>query len=161
MILTKNFRLSEMTCSAKADELNIPNSPGAKHVDALRNLCVHVLQPMRDALGPIKVTSGYRCPDLCLAIGSTARSWHTFGKAADIKPRKVSLLEGCLWIMENTDFDGMVLELPRKTGGWIHVSYDADKKIQRNLCKGYDGKTRRTLKDPGEVRAFWKERGRD
>lgn len=157
MRLTKNFTLAEMVRSGIAEQRGIVNTPGAKHVDALRNLCVHVLQPLRDALGPVQINSGFRCPDLCLAIGSSRTSWHTFGKAADIQTKKASLLDACLWIMENTDWDGMILELPHMTE-WIHVSYDADKKTQRNKVQGYDGKKYFDLKGPDEVREFWQER---
>ena len=53
----------------------------------LRRLCERTLQPLRDDLGvPILVNSGYRSPALNAALpGSSRRSQHCLGQAADIR----------------------------------------------------------------------------
>ena len=54
--MTKNFTLKEL-CVTKT---GIHNEPNVEQKEALRLLAVNILQPARDALGPIKVTSGFR-----------------------------------------------------------------------------------------------------
>ena len=44
-----------------------------------------VLDPIREHWGlPIRVTSGYRCPELNEEVGGVEDSWHMDGCAADI-----------------------------------------------------------------------------
>ena len=50
----------------------------------LAYLCHTVLQPLRDRFGPIRINSGYRCPELNEAVGGVANSHHLRGEAADI-----------------------------------------------------------------------------
>lgn len=55
-------------------------------VSNLIYLAETVLEPVRAALGvPVFVTSGYRCPELNLRIGSSDRSQHPKGEAADLE----------------------------------------------------------------------------
>ncbi|MEB3211321.1 MAG: peptidase M15A, partial [Leptolyngbyaceae bacterium] len=58
--LTRNFTLREMTRSETADRLGLDNSPSPAEIENLRKLCLQILQPARDALGPLTVTSGFR-----------------------------------------------------------------------------------------------------
>ena len=51
----------------------------------LQNLCIHVLQPLRDTLGaPVYINSGYRSKRLNAKVGGVPNSRHLLGKAADI-----------------------------------------------------------------------------
>ena len=49
--LSTNFTLKEMTASATARKIGDPNQPPAATVAALRDLCVHVLEPVRAHFG--------------------------------------------------------------------------------------------------------------
>jgi zinc D-Ala-D-Ala carboxypeptidase len=72
MQLSKNFNLVEMTKSQTATRKGIDNTPSAEHQANLQSLCMHVLQPIRDHFSQVvTVSSGYRSPELCLAIGSS------------------------------------------------------------------------------------------
>ena len=63
--ISKNFTLEEMRDSATAKRLGIINAPGVDEVCAMCAVVHHVLQPLRDAMQePIKIGSGYRCPQL-------------------------------------------------------------------------------------------------
>lgn len=85
MDLTKNFTLEEMVASTVAKRSGIKNEPGETEIENLRRLCKEILQPVRDRLGkPIRVTSGYRCASLNLAVGGVSTSQHLKGEAADI-----------------------------------------------------------------------------
>ena len=74
MQLSRNFSLQELTKSDTAIRKGIDNEPNADQVDKLKALCENILQPVRDQFGRVKVTSGYRSPELCVAIGSSLNS---------------------------------------------------------------------------------------
>ena len=125
MKLTKNFSLGEMTKSQTALRRGIDNTPTPDKLDPLILLCQKVLQPVRDHFDrPVTITSGYRSPELCAAIGSKITSQHTKGQAADFEVPGVSNMEVAQWIADNCEFDQLILEC--YTGGntgWIHCSY--------------------------------------
>jgi zinc D-Ala-D-Ala carboxypeptidase len=125
MKLTKNFSLEEMTKSQTALRKGLDNAPSPHHIVHLELLCEHVLQPIRDHFDrPVTITSGYRSPELCAAIGSKITSQHTKGQAADFEIPGVSNMEVAEYIRDNLDFDQLILEC--YTGGntgWIHCSY--------------------------------------
>lgn len=53
--------------------------------DSVKALVENVLQPLRDAWGrPLRVNSGYRCPELNEKVGGVPTSQHRIGCAADI-----------------------------------------------------------------------------
>ena len=68
MKLSKNFTLKELTRSATALRLGINNKPDIVCLDNMQNLVNDVLQPLRNTLGAIRITSGYRNVALCLAF---------------------------------------------------------------------------------------------
>lgn len=90
--LSPHFKLSEFTKSATADQLHIKNTldpanpADAEIIANLRNLCVKLLEPLRQHFGiPIIIESGYRCPSLNRAVGGAANSQHMKGEAADLR----------------------------------------------------------------------------
>lgn len=87
MQLSKNFTLAEMTASAYASEhgINEQFDPPVAVIGSMRKLCEAILQPLRDEIGLISVTSGYRCPKVNSAIGGAVNSQHLKGQAVDIK----------------------------------------------------------------------------
>lgn len=64
-----------------------PNDPPPHAECALRALCSAVLEPWRERVGPLVVTSGYRSPEVNAAVGGSSRSQHVRGEAADVRPR--------------------------------------------------------------------------
>ena len=85
MNLTRNFTLSELTKSDTAIRKGINNNPNAEQIEKLKALCENILQPVRDHFGRVKITSGYRSPELCTAIGSSVNSQHARAEAADFE----------------------------------------------------------------------------
>ena len=85
MNLTRNFSLLELTKSDTAIRKGIDNNPNADQVEKLKELCENILQPIRDHFGRVKVTSGFRSPELCTAIGSSVNSQHAKAEAADFE----------------------------------------------------------------------------
>lgn len=82
--LSKDFRLSEFTRSTTAQALGIANTPTPEHLENLRELCLRLLQPIRDHFGPVYVTSGYRTPELTKELNGSPTSAHDHGWGADI-----------------------------------------------------------------------------
>ena len=84
MKLSENFSLNELTKSQTATRKGIDNKPTTEQVENLKALSIHILQKIRDHYErPVRVTSGYRSPELCEAIGSSAKSQHAKGEAED------------------------------------------------------------------------------
>ena len=127
MQLSKHFKLEEFEKSSTAIRLNIKNKAGSGEIKNLTDLCYEVLEPVRAKFDkPIIITSGYRSPELCEAIGSKATSQHTKGEAADFEIAGVSNLQVALWIQNNTDFDQLILEYWKEgepNSGWVHCSF--------------------------------------
>jgi len=85
--LSENFSLQELLKSSTALRKGIDNKPAdSSIVTNLQVLCEKVLQPVRTHFAkPVVINSGYRCPKLNKAVGSSSKSQHTKGQAADIK----------------------------------------------------------------------------
>ena len=84
MRLTKNFTLQEFTRSNTALRLGLSNKPTKEGIIKLRLLATF-LQTIRDRLGALRITSGYRSPALSQAIGSSANSQHCRYEAVDLQ----------------------------------------------------------------------------
>ena len=88
----------------------------------LAYLCHMVLQPLRDRFGPIRITSGYRCPELNRAVGGVKNSQHLQGEAADIHlPSVEKGLEYLAFLKTLPAVHELIWERNGNTH-WIHVS---------------------------------------
>ena len=147
MKLTANFSLNELTKSQIAERKGIDNTPSGDHQDNLKKLCENVLQPVRDHFEQVvSVSSGYRSPELCTAIGSKTTSQHARGEAADFEIFGVSNKELADWVHYNTNYDQLILEYWKESdpnSGWVHCSFSAGNNRKQYL-RAYkeDGKTK-------------------
>ena len=126
MNLSRNFTLSELPKSDTAIRRGINNNPNAEQIEKLKALCENILQPVRDHFGRVKITSGYRSPELCAAIGSSVNSQHAKAEAADFEVLGVDNAEVADWINMNCTTDQLILEFytpGEPNSGWIHASY--------------------------------------
>ncbi len=144
MKLTENFSLKEMTQSQTALKNNIDNEPNAEQIENLRQLCKTILQPLREDFQlPIKVTSGYRSPELCEIIGSKPTSQHCANDCAavDFEIPGIDNKKVFRYIIENLPYDQMILEYYDESdinSGWIHVSWSPNLRGQ-TLTKDKEG----------------------
>ena len=140
MRLSKNFSLSELTKSQTALRMGINNEPTPGDLYNLHLLCDNILQPLREHYGrPVTISSGYRSEDLCVAIGSSRKSQHAKGQAADFEVMGVDNKEVAEWIRDVLDFDQLILEFyedGEPNSGWIHCSYAEN---NRGSILRYDG----------------------
>ena len=119
----KYFTIAELCQSATARLLGIDNRPPASAVKAMTALVDNVLDPLRQAWGgPIRVNSGYRCPELNKAVGGTPTSQHQRGEAADITVGSRSSNRRLLALIKRLDLpvDQCIDE---KGCRWIHMSH--------------------------------------
>ena len=127
MQLSKNFSLVELTKSQTAERKGIDNTPSPEHQENLEKLCRHVLQRVRDHFGKVvTVSSGYRSPELCTAIGSKITSQHAKGQAADFEIFGVSNKSLADYIDEALHYDQLILEYWNESdpnSGWVHCSF--------------------------------------
>ena len=148
MKLSNNFSLLELTKSQTAERKGIDNTPSTEHQENLKSLCTHVLQPVRDHFGHVvSVSSGYRSPELCTAIGSKSTSQHAKGEAADFEIFGVSNKELADWIHYNLNYDQLILEYWKgeddPNSGWVHCSYSENQKRRQYLkAVKVDGRTK-------------------
>ena len=126
MNLSRNFSLQELIKSDTAIRKGIDNNPNADQIEKLKRLCENVLQPVRDQFGRVKVTSGFRSPELCLAIGSSINSQHAKAEAVDFEVLGVDNAEVADWVYKNLQTDQLILEYytpGEPNSGWIHASW--------------------------------------
>ena len=128
--LSPHFTLAELTKSSTAIRMGIHNEPEPYHFSALTHLCVTILEPIREHFGvAFSPSSGFRSPQLCEAIGSSRKSQHTKGEAADFEIPGVDNHLVASWIRDNLLFDQLILEGytdEDKNSGWIHCSTTGD-----------------------------------
>ena len=121
MHLTEHFRLEELTRSDVAQRRGIDNHAGLEIITHLTQLALG-LEKIRQALGdkPLRISSGYRCPELNRAVGGAKLSAHMDGYAADFTcPDFGTPLEIVRALTKsNIQFDKLIQE-----GTWVHVSF--------------------------------------
>jgi hypothetical protein len=112
---------------------------------------MHVLQPIRDHFSQVvTVSSAYRSPELCTAIGSKITSQHAKGQAADFEIFGVSNKELADYINENLDYDQLILEYWTEAdpnSGWVHCSYSEGNNRNQYL-KAYKDDNNKTKYEP-------------
>ena len=142
MRLSKNFTLKELTRSNTALRLGIDNEPSKEGIYKLTLLATQILQPLRDSLGALRVTSGYRSFVLSEAIGSSSRSQHCRYEAVDLQYFKRGKMDNIKIYQALKElalpFDQLILEFGDATEyidpenpAWVHISYT----INDNRCQ--------------------------
>ena len=137
MKLSKNFVLSEIIRSNTAKRLGIKNEPTKKHMEGIQRIITNLIQPMRDSLGPIRISSGYRNPELNRAIGGSSKSQHCKGEALDLQFWQMGKMMNELiyeWVLDSgLEFDQMINEFDF---AWIHISLKA-KDNRKQVLEAY------------------------
>ena len=107
------------------------------------------MQPIRSHFDkPLIISSGFRCAQLCVEIGSSVNSQHVAddeAAAADFEIPGVDNRELARWIRDNLEVDQGILEFYKDgepTSGWIHCSYSRNKNRQQWL---------RAMREDGKV----------
>ena len=140
MKLTANFSLDELIKSQVAERKGINNNPSPVQIENLKALAVNILQPIRSQFDkPLIISSGFRCAQLCLEIGSSINSEHCADNksaAADFEIPGVDNKELAEWIKSNLEYNQLILEFYREgepSSGWVHCSYSTDLNKKQSL----------------------------
>jgi len=117
MKLSEHFTLDELT---HTDHREFDNVPNESELANLKRLAAF-LETVKTAIGdkPIIVNSAFRCKEVNDAVGSSDRSQHRLGCAADIRVPQMSPDEVVRAIIAaKLPFDQVIREFDR----WTHVS---------------------------------------
>lgn len=135
--LSKNFILNEFIISQVAQRIEIDNTPDYGIIKNLEQLCINVLQPLREQVGvPVFISSGYRSPALNAYIGGSSTSQHKEGKAADLYHPEYNKIFFDI-IKNYLPFDQLIWELgDDEYPAWVHVSYNGDNN-RKEVLKAY------------------------
>jgi uncharacterized protein YcbK (DUF882 family) len=117
MKLSENFTLDELT---HTDHREFDNTPNESELANLTRLAAF-LETVKSAIGgkPIIVNSAFRCKQVNDAVGSSDKSQHRVGCAADIRVPQMTPDEVVKAIIAaSLPFDQVIREFDR----WTHVS---------------------------------------
>lgn len=143
-----NFTIAEMVQSNTADRLKISNNPPASvrvHLTETITLleCIRAEWEEyceRYSLGTpaIRISSGYRSPELNKAVGGVKNSAHVEGYAADLQPINGKQDEFEKFFATEFShmgyaFDQIIIEKSKNTR-WVHVGYKRADGKQRRQC---------------------------
>ncbi len=117
MKLSENFTLDELT---HTDHREFDNVPNESELANLKRLAAF-LETVKSAVGgkPIIVNSAFRCKEVNDAVGSSDKSQHRLGCAADIRVPQMTPDEVVRAIIAaGLPYDQVIREFDR----WTHVS---------------------------------------
>ena len=127
--LSPHFKLSEFLNLKKYPE----NVPTMQAVANLTYGCFQLLEPARFLVGPIIVSSGFRCEEVNRKVGGVKQSQHLTGQAADIRPMNPGQFQSLVEFLKNWEYTDQLL-----TGSsWLHVSWTPFCKPRHMIRIGY------------------------
>jgi hypothetical protein len=143
-----NFSVAELVQSSTAEQLKINNNPPTivmVHLTETITLleCIRAEWAEyceRHDLGTpaIRITSGYRSPELNKAVGGVKNSAHVVGYAADLQPVNGKQAEFERFFATEFSrmgyaYDQIIIE-SSKSARWVHVGYKRADGKQRRQC---------------------------
>ena len=117
MNLSPNFTLAELTVT---DHREFDNSPTQVEISNLQRLA-QLLEQVKEAIGgkPVMINSAFRSKQVNDAVGSSDRSQHRKGCAADLRVPGMTPDEVVRAVIAaNLPFDQIIREFDR----WTHIS---------------------------------------
>ena len=143
-----NFTIGELIQSSTANRLGIDNNPTSTvrvHLTETITLLESIRAEWEEycaehSLGTpaIRVSSGYRSPELNKAVGGVKNSAHVEGYAADLQPVNGKQDEFEKFFATEFShmgyaFDQIIIE-KSKTSRWVHVGFKRADGKQRRQC---------------------------
>ena len=127
--LSPHFSLSEFLNVSKYPD----NKPTMQDVANITYGCLMLLEPARQAVGPIIINSGFRNPRVNALVGGVAGSQHLLGQAADIRPRDPAQFQRLVDFLRHHALTDQLL-----TGnGWLHISWAPFRPPRHDVRIGY------------------------
>ena len=114
--LSAHFLLREFLNLGKYPD----NKPTLQDVVNMTYGCHLLLEPAREQIGPILISSGYRNSRVNRLVGGVPSSQHLIGQAADIRPQDPAQFLRMVAFLKACKYTDQLL-----TGnGWLHVSWN-------------------------------------
>ena len=127
--LSPHFTLDEFLNVRKYPD----NKPSLQHVANMTYGCLMLLEPAREAVGPIIINSGFRNPRVNTLVGGVAGSQHLLGQAADIRPKDPQHFQRLVDFLRHHALTDQLL-----TGnGWLHISWAPFRPPRYDVRIGY------------------------
>lgn len=131
--LSAHFTLAELTTTSTG----LANEPDEEQVRSMVVLCSTVLEPIRVAVGPLRVTSGFRSSAVNRRIGGARGSQHLRGEAADVQPTTTALdyawAEVVSAVARGLPIDQAIVYQRARGAGWLHLSCAIGRDPRRQL----------------------------
>jgi hypothetical protein len=125
--LSSHYTLGDLTRTSQA--LTAPNMPSDGYMYDNLVLLADVLEQLRSAIGPFTLLSGFRTSELQQALTaagdptSPGLSFHELGRAVDISPTSMGLVEYFSRILVDPDLKAKFAEVAIKTSqNALHLS---------------------------------------
>lgn len=118
------FQIQDLIKSNTATARGINNMPDQSAMQNLQYLLNNVINPISNNYpSPIRISSGYRSPQLNAAVGGAQNSQHMRGQAADITAGSREANQQLFnWIINSgINFDQIIDE---KGFQWVHISFN-------------------------------------
>ena len=149
MQLTEHFSFEELV-NTSHDELLESNRAIAESYMKQLKYVAGTLEEIRAVLGvPLKVTSGFRSPQLNKLVGGSPTSGHTKGLCADVIPLGVNVVEAQKKIIANKDkcpsLKKCILEIV-KGSEWLHIETKTEANQPTQFFATTNGKTYTEIK---------------
>lgn len=136
----KHFKMNEFLESETAKRKKIVNMfLCAEHIDNVLAMVDNILDPLCEMFGkPILVNSGYRVPELNLAVGGEANSMHKVGMAADITAiNPIENMHLFNLLVSHFEFDQVIIYVCDNIARFIHISYCPDGGNRHQIIRRY------------------------
>ncbi len=127
--LSQHFMLKEFLNLKK----HLENIPTMQAVANLTYGCHLLLEPARLIVGPIIITSGFRCEAVNRKVGGVRNSQHLVGQAADIRPLNPQQFQSLVDFLKSWEYTDQLLTGP----GWLHVSWSPFRPPRHQIRIGY------------------------
>lgn len=127
--ISTNFSFSEF----KTTKTGLPNEPGEEEKAWLVALVQEIMQPLRDEIGPITITSGYRSPDVNTRIGGSPTSQHMKGQACDFYATNMSRKDTFLLLYASQYPIRQCILYTEDEGNFVHVAIDPQRPAKRQF----------------------------
>lgn len=127
--ISPNFRFSEFETTSTGLNNSIPEDKKAWIVALVQE----ILQPLRDEIGPIVITSGYRSPEVNTRIGGSPTSQHMKGQAADFYPVNMTRKAAFIHLFNSQYPIRQCILYPENQGNFIHVSIDPQRPAKKQF----------------------------
>jgi hypothetical protein len=139
MNLSAHVTLAEFENSPTATTHGINNKMSLSQIESAKLLCEKVFEPLRIHLNtPIKISSGYRSPQLNKMIKGSSTSQHCKAEALDLHIGA----KGFNFIKDKLEFDQLIWEFGNdENPSWVHVSFSSKNRKQVLKAIKKNGKT--------------------